>query len=285
MSGLLGFLWKYIAGPVIADAKNAETAVWNGVTAHTGYNMYNTLAWGLIAITILLIIRKQFQKREIKLDTTTAISAIPFILIGGVLRFLEDAAVIPFVLRPLAITPVVYLVVTALFLASIPIASRMASRFDCTRDDILRNIGYVLLAPLLGVAAYLMTQGVRIEPILTALTISVTLTGLYYLITRRTSYSKNEYVLTAFSQFFGGSVSMVSLSYGYTQKQLLTQAFTSIFGQSGVLILKAGIAGIAIYLMEDDIEEVEVKALALMVMYSIGLATGLRVLLRLGLGI
>lgn len=285
MTGAIEFLWKYIAGPIIADARNAETAVWNGVTAHTGYNIFNTLAWGLIAILLLFLVRREFQKREIELTTTTAISAIPFILLGGILRFLEDAAVIPFILRPLVITPVIYLLVAALFLGSMPLASGMASKSSCTRDELLKNIGYVLLTPFLAVTVFLMVQGAKITPILTSVTIAVLLTGLYYLITRRTDYSKKEYLLTAFSQLFGGSVSMVSLSYGYTQKQLLTQAFTSIFGQSGVLILKAGIAGLAVYLMEDDMEDGEVKAIALIVLYSIGLATGLRVLLRLGLGI
>lgn len=285
MSGVLEFLWKFIAGPIMADARNAETAVWNGVTAHTGYNIYNTLAWGIIAIAIIFLIRREFQRRDIKLKTSTAISALPFIILGGIIRFLEDAAVIPFLLRPLAITPIVYLVITVLFLGSIPAASWMASKSSCTRDDLLKNVGYVLLAPFLGIAVYLMTQGARITPILASVAISVLLIGIYYLISRRTAYSKKEYLLIAFSQFFGGAVSMVSLSYGYTQKQLLTQIFTSIFGQPGVLILKTAIAGIAIYLIEDDIDEGEVKAIALIVLYSIGLATGLRVMLRLGLGI
>lgn len=285
MTGAVEFLWKYLAGPIIADAKNAETAVWNGVTAHTGYNVFNTLAWGIIAILLLFLIRKEFQKRDIELTTSTAISAIPFILLGGIIRFMEDAAVIPFILRPLAITPIVYLVVAGLFLGSIPLASWMASRSSCTRDELLKNIGYVLLSPFLGITVYLMVQGASLTPIFTSVVIAVVLTGLYYLATRRTDYSRKEYVLTAFSQLFGGSVSMVSLSYGYTQKQLLTQAFTSIFGQPGVLVLKTGIAGLAIYLMEEDMEDGTVKAIALIVLFSIGLATGLRVLLRLGLGI
>lgn len=285
MTGALEFLWKYIAGPIIADARNAETAVWNGVTAHTGYNIFNTLAWGAIAVILLFFIRKEFKKRDIQLTTSTAISAIPFIILGGILRFLEDAAVVPFILRPLLITPVVYLVVAVLFLGSLPLAMWMASRSSCERDDLLKNIGYVILTPFLSVTTFLMVQGAGITPIFTSVTITILLTGLYYLITRRTSYSRKEYILTAFSQFFGGSASMVSLAHGYTQKQLLAQAFTSIFGQPGVLVLKTCIAGLAIYLMEDDMEDGEIKAIALIVLYSIGLATGLRVLLRVGLGI
>lgn len=282
---ILEFIWKYLAGPVMADAQNAEAAVWNGVTAHTGYNLYNTVAWALIAVTAILLIRREFNKRDIQLTTQTAVNSIPFILLGGILRFLEDAAVLPFILRPLAITPVIYLVIAGLFLASLPLASKLASRSECTRDDLLKNLGYVYLAPFLALTVYTLVGGAEILLILMPIAIASILTGLYYAVTRRNSYSNTEYLLIAFSQFFGGAASMVSISQGYQQKQLLTQAFTSLFGEPGIIILKAGIIGLAVYMLEKDIEEEQMKALALIVLYSIGLATGLRVLLRLSLGI
>jgi len=282
---VLEFIWKYLAGPVIADAKNAETAVWNGVTAHTGYNMFNTVLWALIAVTAILLIRREFNRRDIELTTQTAISSIPFIILGGILRFLEDAAVLPFILRPLAITPIIYLVVAGLFLASLPLASRLASKAECSRDELLKNLGYIYLAPFLALTVYTLLGGADILLILLPIGVASVLTGLYYLITRRNNYSRKEYLLIAFSQFFGGAASMVSLSQGYQQKQLLTQAFTSLFGEIGIVILKAGIIGLAVYMLEKDIEEEQMKALALIVLYSIGLATGLRVLLGLSMGI
>jgi uncharacterized membrane protein len=290
---LIEFIWKYLVGPVIADAKNAETAVWQGVTAHTGYNIFNTVTWGLVAVAALLLVRREFRKREIELSTRTAINAIPFILLGGILRFLEDAAVLPFVLRPLVITPVIYFVIAALFIGSIPLASWMASRSGCSRDELLKNLGYVYLTPFLGYSVYMLVR--EAHPLLLAAPIVMAsiLTGGYYLITRRNSYSRKEYLLIAFSQFFGGSVSTVSLSsyareitgQSYQQKQLLPQLFTSVFGEHGILILKACIVALAVYFLEKDIEDEQVKAIAMIVLFSIGLATGLRVLLRLAIGI
>lgn len=282
---ILEFIWKYLAGPVMADAQNAETAVWNGVTAQTGYNPYNTVAWALIAVTAILFIRREFNRRDIQLTTQTAINSIPFILLGGILRFLEDTAVLPFILRPLAITPVIYLVIAGLFLGSFPLASKLASKSSCTRDDLLKNLGYVYLAPFLALTVYTLVGKADILLILMPVIIASVLTGIYYAVTRRNSYSSTEYLLIAFSQFFGGAASMVSISQGYQQKQLLTQAFTSLFGEPGIIILKAGIIGLAVYMLEKDIEEEQMKALALIVLYSIGLATGLRVLLRLSVGI
>lgn len=282
---ILEFLWKYIVGPIIADAKNAETALYQGITAHTGYNIYNTLAWGLIALGIILLIKKEFQKRNIELTTQTAISSIPFVLLGGILRFLEDAAVIPFVLRPLAITPIVYILIAAVFIGSIPLAKRMAARSSCSRDELLKNLGYLYLSPFLGLTTYMMVTGANLSVLITPVLLALAFTGLYYALTRRTDYSSKEYLLVAFSQFFGGSVSMVSLSYGYEQKQLLTQAFTSVFGRPGILVLKMIIVALAVYIIDGDLENDQLKALALVVLYSIGLGTGLRVLLRLGMGI
>lgn len=282
---ILEFIWKYFVGPVIADAKNAETAVWNGVTANTGYNLFNTLAWALIAITAILLIRRAFNRKDIQLTTQTAINTVPFIVLGGILRFLEDAAVLPFIMRPLAITPVIYLVVATLFLSSLPIASKLASKSSCTRDDLLKNLGYIYLAPFLALTFYELVGDVNLLLVMTPIAVASILTGIYYLSTRRNSYSNEEYLLIAFSQFFGGAASMVSISQGYQQKQLLTQAFTSLLGRPGIIILKAIIIGISVYMLEKDIEEEQMKALALIVLYSIGLATGLRVLLRMSMGI
>ena len=285
LNGIIEFLWKYIAGPIIADAQNAETAVWNGITANTGYNLVNTVSWGIIAVGVILLLRKQFEERDIKLNTSTAINSIPFIVLGGILRFLEDTAIMPFILRPLFITPVIYLLIAAVFIVSLFYASRKASSLGCSRDELFRNIGYVILSPFLALTAYIVFLRADLVLMMLPVILAVAFTGLYYLATRSTDYSNKEYLLVVFSQLFGGAVSMISLSFGYTQKQLLTQAFTSFFGQPGVMILKASIAGLAVYMMESDMEENQIKSIALIVLYSIGLATGLRVLLRLGMGI
>ncbi|MFB6175419.1 MAG: DUF63 family protein [Candidatus Nanohalobium sp.] len=281
----LEFIWKYLLGPVIADARNAKTAAWHGVTAHTGYNIINTATWGIIAVAAIFIVRRELGKRDIQITTTTAISAIPFIALGGVLRFLEDAAVAPFIVRPLIITPFIYFLIAAVFLTALAVASRLAPRYGYTRDKILQAIGYAALTPFLVFSLYLVLTGKRPYALIPPIAISTVLTVIYYSATRKTGYGSKEYVLVAFSQFFGAAASMVSLSYGYHQKQLLTQAFTSIFGQPGILVLKAGIAGLAIYIIEEDLEEETFKAIALIVLYSIGIATGLRVLLRLAAGI
>lgn len=284
-SGIPEFLWKYIAGPIIADAKNAETAVWNGVTASTGYNIFNTIVWGILAAGFLLFVRNEFKKRDIEINTATAINSIPFIMLGGLLRFLEDTAILPFIVRPLVITPVIYLLISAVFIISIVYASKKASSLGCTRDELFRNIGYLILSPFLALTTYMVFLRADLILMMLPVVLAAAFTGLYYITTKSTGYSSREYVLVVFSQLFGGAVSMVSLSFGYSQKQLLTQAFTSIFGQPGVMILKASIAGLAVYMIESDIEENQIKSIALIVLYSIGLATGLRVLLRLGMGI
>ncbi len=282
---MIELIWKYLVGPVMADAQNSQTAVWNGVAAHTGYNPVNTVVWGVIAVALILLIRREFEKRGIQLNTSTAVNTIPFILLGGVLRFLEDAAVIPGPLRPLAITPIIYFLIAGLWTLTFLLSGKYSGRIGLSRDKTLLTSGTVLFSSALIIAAQKALRPDNLEAAAVSILVASALTALYYLATRNTSYGSREYVLVVLSQAFGGAVSMISLSQGYSQKQLLTRLSTQIFGQPGVLILKLVLAFVSIHLLENDIEDDRMKAIALIVLYSIGLATGLRVLLRLTAGI
>ncbi|MFB6181058.1 MAG: DUF63 family protein [Candidatus Nanohalobium sp.] len=280
---LLRFVWKYFAGPIAADAMNQATATWNGTTAQTGYNVFNTAAWAAIGVTAVYMVKEKFKEIGIQLDTGTAVNTLPFVVTGGLLRFLEDAAALPFLLRPLAITPLIYLVIGLLFAAAV-LAARKLEQKGYKKSKTLRYMG-VAAASVTALYTLIVVPGLEIVAGLKPVAIALTLTGLYYLVSRKKAFGRKEYVLTVFSQVFGGAVSMVSLSYGYRQKQLLAQAFTALLGQPGILVFKTGLALAAVYLIEESLEEEAFKAVALIVLYSVGLGTGLRVLLRLMAGI
>jgi uncharacterized membrane protein len=286
MNPALEFLWKYIAGPIIADTKNAETAVWNGITAQTGYNIFNTLSWGILAAIFGYFIYREFNRRDISFTPETVVASAPFILMGGMLRFIEDAGVLVFFLRPFLITPIIYFVIAGIYLASFIGAIKISEKYGKDRDRSLTKIGTLFLTPVALYTSYLLFQfGINWSLLLISILIPGVLTAGFYWLFKDTGFGQAPYYLIAFSQFFGGAVSMVSVSQGYEQKQLVAQASTQIFGAPGILIVKTGLLAAALYLMKDMEEDEITEAILILALTVVGLATGLRVLLRLITGI
>ena len=123
------------------------------------------------------------------------------------------------------------------------------------------------------------------------LTLSITLPALYYFIISD-KYTETPFMLLAFSQLFEGSASMLGavpqlLSQStnpYYPKQLLAQTFNKIIGFPGVLLMKIGILTIGISVI-NDLEDADLKFLAFLLLYAVGLGTGLRVFLRVTAGV
>ncbi len=267
------FLWRFLAGPVVADALNQSSATWQGVTAYTGYNPVNTGVWVGIALVCLGGAKRAADEYDIDYGPSTVVYASPFVMLGGVLRFIEDAAAVPFEARLLLVTPVIYFLVAGLFVACLAAARRFENR-----NRALGSMGAALLSAAAAVAA---TQLELAAPVFGAKAILVpaALTGVFYGVVRETEFDRPVFSLAAFSQFFGGAVSMLAVTNGYPQKQLLAQLSTDILGPGGILVLKSGLLGAGLFVARDaDDRFTEVAVLLALVV--VGLATGLRVYLR-----
>lgn len=101
-----GFLWKYLAGPVHADATGEDV---DGISE--GYNPVNTLTYGLILALSVYWIYIFLDKKKIEVDVRFAFALVPYILLGSTLRVLEDADFFSGNVRYLMISPIIYLVV------------------------------------------------------------------------------------------------------------------------------------------------------------------------------
>ncbi|QGA80606.1 DUF63 family protein [Candidatus Nanohalobium constans] len=265
-------LWKYIVGPIVADAKGAETVLWNGVTATPGYNPVNTVFYILLASATIYAIYRLFHSREFDITPKTAVYTTPFILLGGTLRFLDDAQLVQYPYSIPLITPLIYFLIAAVFL---PATYKLEDK----------KLGYTGTALLLPVIAYAVTgfKSLNILYVVGTAALTLSATGIYYFLAEN-DYSSTSMILLAFTQFFEGSASMISSFYSYNPKQLLAQAFNSILGFPGVFVMKTGILLLALSIIT-DLEDEKMKALALITLYSIGLGTGFRVFLRVAAGI
>jgi len=101
-----GFLWKYFAGPIQADADDEIT---DGISP--GYNPVNTLTYGIILAWSVSWIYRFLEKKKISVDLRFALSIIPYILLGSTLRVLEDADFFSSPVKYIMISPLIYIVI------------------------------------------------------------------------------------------------------------------------------------------------------------------------------
>ena len=98
------FVWRYFWGTIEADAQEES---YGEVTE--AYNPVNTIFYSVIVIIILFWIYKYLKKYEVKVDTKFFMAIIPFILIGGIARALEDAELFMSPIVYLFIAPIIYI--------------------------------------------------------------------------------------------------------------------------------------------------------------------------------
>ncbi len=135
------FLWRYIWGPVVADA---EGRVIEGVSA--GYNPVNTIVYAIVLIISFFGIYEIFEYFEIEVDQRFVYSLMPWVILGGSLRSLEDVGLFKEPLDRFMITPLIYFLL-GFFVLLILLVGATISRSDPTekRSDVLK---LVLLLPI-----------------------------------------------------------------------------------------------------------------------------------------
>ncbi|MFB6292680.1 MAG: DUF63 family protein, partial [Halonotius sp.] len=179
------FLWQYFWGPVAADGNGAVCAV-NGasgveylastaactasqaagkVVAYPGYTLVSEVGYILILLFALVGVYLMLDRLEIGDSRELFYALVPFILFGGALRTIEDAAVaarssgfdplIQFPASAVIISPFIYGTMFLLTLAAIGVGIGLASRGLVERYEYpVFAIGVTLLTLSVGYLTY-----------------------------------------------------------------------------------------------------------------------------------
>lgn len=268
---MLEQVWQYIIGPIVAEAIN-QPATWNGVEAVAGYNMFNTVLWALLAVSMILTVKNLFAQKEIKLQPGHALQVFPIILMGGLLRFVQDSINLNFYIELMLITPVIYIWMGSL-----------AALFIYLNTEKNYTKQLYLLTGVIAVLVLYYLPPMQLIPLIGVIGLTLVVAAVYYYVVEDTVYNSLPLVLAVASQFFEAFSSMYAVTQGFETRQVLTSLFVGSFGPAGFLILKLLILAACLHAYF-DLEE-EWQALLLIALYSIGFATGLRVLLRAVTGV
>ncbi|MBP2132776.1 putative membrane protein [Methanomicrobium sp. W14] len=90
------FIYKYYVGPII-----------NG----GAYTVVDTLTYAAILIIAVYLVYRWLLKANISIDHEFVLSLIPYVVLGGLLRVVEDTGIIPYPWYVLLITPLIYFVI------------------------------------------------------------------------------------------------------------------------------------------------------------------------------
>ncbi len=90
------FIYKYYVGPTL----NGEP-----------YTIVDTLTYAIILILAVYLVYRWLKKTGIDIDQEFIVSTIPFVILGGLMRVVEDTGIIPRPWNVILVTPIIFFVV------------------------------------------------------------------------------------------------------------------------------------------------------------------------------
>ncbi len=111
-------IWQYYWGPIKADAQNVARLTHDGIVAHSGYNIVNTLSWAVLLGVCILGIAQMLTRLRTPMDAKLIIAATAWVVVGSVVHVLEDTGLMLTPLQYFFITPPIYLLFGAFGIGS-----------------------------------------------------------------------------------------------------------------------------------------------------------------------
>lgn len=256
------------------------------ITYGTGYNIYNTITYAIILIIAAFGVYKLLKYFKIKIDNKFLLGVFPYVVLGGLLRALEDANVVTGFLYK---TPIIYFIVFFIALAMLFI-SIITERF--TKIKYYKTWFFIgITAVIIGI---LFVKPVNITALGIILGITILWIIILFVFKRLTKkFDKIQSFLTKENMFllnvhmFDASTTFTSIQfYPYYEQHVLPNFLIGIFGPIVMFPLKIIIVSLVLYVLDREMKkEDNMKSYMKFLIMILGLAPGLRNLLRLVMGV
>jgi uncharacterized membrane protein len=258
------------------------------------YNVVDTLTYAIILVIAVYLIYRLLNWTKFPVDGKFILATVPFIVLGGLLRVVEDTGFITSDFRFLLITPLIFFViflftVTALFL------SRMLER---TGKIASYHIGYAGIgaAGCVVTSAFLVWYGLTCSQISVSilsiiLGLATVTTGAVWGFMRyvlKWEYANDPlYCILIFSHMLDASATSYGIdlhSMGYTESHVVGGALIAWTGTAfSMFPLKLAVLFPAVYVLQQFRKDAPPVFwhLLLLAMIVVGLAPGVRDMVRM----
>jgi len=270
----------------------------SGIVYDTSYNIVDTLTYAIVLGISLFWVLKLLGKLKVQIDTKFLISITPYIIAGSSLRVLEDSKFFTPPLQYLFVTPLIYFF---MFTATISI---LAIAIYLERKGMIRDyhkfFGYAGIAwAFFNIAALIAYDGI-VNPVPAAaiLFLGITITGIVYIISRKTKFlllTDKVNISILFAHLLDASSTFIGMDWlNYYEKHVVPTFFIDLAGKftshpSIVMVpLKLIVFIPVLYVLDNDFKtEKEKKLIGLMklTILVLGLSPAVRNTLRIMMGV
>ncbi len=255
---MIDFIQKYYIDPIVYG---------------TGYNIYNTITYGILFAAMVFGIYRLLQRWKIRIDERFFIGILPYIVLGPVLRVLQDAGILN---SYLLVTPLLFFLVFAIALAGLWLSRRMSK-------EAYHKLWFAIGAVLCITAGALLTPA-NPGALLIVAVFSVWAAGLYAVKEFVKISAENTWVMLA--HIFDATTTFVAIQFfPYTEQHVVAGFVISALGPWSMYLLKIPVVAAVLWLLDKDVKDSNQKTFIKIAILLLGLAPGLRNFLRLLAGV
>jgi len=262
------------------------------------YTVIQTILYALLVLVGLYILYRCLKKANITIDTPLILTGLTYIILGGLLRVVEDTGMVPEPWWILFVTPQVY------FLTMFFAMAMLFFSYQLQKNKVV--VSYTTPFMLGGIISSLITAGflvwfgitqatdvdlgAGILVILIAAAAAVALWAILRYIFRWEYVNQPLYIVLIAGHMLDASATSYALAFkGYIEQHVLGGTLITLTGTPYVMFaLKIVVLIPAIWVLEKFRKEPGMDSiwhLVLLAMIVVGLAPGLRDVLRMALGI
>jgi len=273
------FLYKYYIDPIMYGQP---------------YTIVDTLTYALILILSVYLVYRGLRRFGIEIDRDFVLATIPFVVLGGLLRVVEDTGMIASDLRILLITPIIFFVVFfitvgALFLSRLLEVKGVVREYSRTYGliGVTLSAAFFVLLILWGAANTRVDLVVLLAiPAMAAVSSAAVFAFLRYVLGWE-YVSDPLYLLLIVGHLFDASATSFGIdlhSLHYVEQHVVGSALIEWSGTAFAMFpLKFAVLVPAIYVLELYRKEGNVAFwhLVLLAMIVVGMAPGVRDMMRM----
>jgi uncharacterized membrane protein len=139
------FIYKYYVGPIIHGE---------------AYTIVDTLTYAAILIVAVYLVYRWLRRRGIRIDHAFVIATIPYVVLGGLLRVVEDTGTVPSPYYVLLVTPLIFFVIFFYAVSALVLSQYLADRGAITHY----TRGYAGAGVIACLASVLALIGFAVSP-------------------------------------------------------------------------------------------------------------------------
>lgn len=257
----------------------------------TGYNIYNTTVYAILLVVAVILVYKMLRRLNISIDTKFFFGILPFIALGGIFRSLEDFYIAAGAAKNiLLITPLIYVTIFVLALASLLIARIIQNYKKIEYHKTWFAIGFLIA--ITGIAQMAIADFSSMLLMLGIFAGWVVLFSVVKFVAikklpRLNAFLSKENLVLLLAHMFDATTTYVAVEFlPYFEQHVLTGFIMGTLGAASVFITKLVVVSLVLYVFDKELAaEPQKRTFLKIVVLILGMGPGLRNFLRIVMGV